>query len=461
MMKSLRTQLSLSILLIVLVTVALSSIFSNWFINREFESYIAQQEQERSEDIVRDLADRYDASAGGWSQDFLHMIGMYALYDSYILKIYDAQGTMLWDAENHDMTRCWQVMDEISSRMETAKRSGGFVSHSYDIDREGRIVGSVSITYYGPYFFSENDFQFINTLNGVLLVIGILAGIFSVIAGSLLARRIARPVTKTVDIAKQIAQGNYELRFEGETNTRELNDLVRAVNQLSCALSEQENLRRRLTEDVAHELRTPLAAVGSHLEVMFTGIWEPTPERLEGCYEEVMRLGKLVEDLEQLAKAEGDSLKLNKSKTDLLEIAHIAHEALEVEAAKKELSVLVRGEASFVNADQDRLCQVVINLLSNAIKYTPKGGSILIEVEDTQINGRLRIKDNGTGISKEELPLIFERFYRTDKSRSRVTGGAGIGLTIARSIVSAHGGTITAESEVNAGSCFTVTIPKK
>lgn len=461
MLKSLRTQLSLSILLIVLVTVALSSIFSNWFINREFESYIAQQEQERSEDIVSDLAARYDASAGGWSQDFLHTIGMYALYDSYILKIYDAEGTMLWDAENHDMTRCWQVMDEISSRMEKAKRGGGFVSQSYDIDRAGRIVGSVSITYYGPYFFSENDFQFINTLNSVLLVIGILAGIFSVIAGSLLARRIARPVTKTVDIAKQIAQGNYELRFEGETNTRELNDLVRAVNQLSCALSEQENLRRRLTADVAHELRTPLAAVGAHLEAMLEGIWEPTPERLAGCYEEVMRLKKLVADLEQLAKAEGDSLKLNMSKTDLLEIARIAYEALEAEAAKKELSVSVRGETSFVDADQDRLCQVAINLLSNAIKYTPKGGSILIEAQDTEVSGFLRVKDSGIGISKEELPLIFERFYRTDKSRSRMTGGAGIGLTIARSIVSAHGGTITAESEVNAGSCFTVTIPKK
>lgn len=460
MLKSLRTQLSLSILLIVLITVALSSIFSNWFINREFENYITQQEQERSEDIVKDLSDWYDASAGGWNQDFLHTIGMYALYDSYILKIYDAKGKMLWDAENHDMTRCWQVMDEISSRMESAKRSGGFVSHSYDINKDGKVVGSVSISYYGPYFFSENDFQFINTLNSVLLVIGILAGIFSVITGSLLAQRIARPVTKTVDIAKQIARGNYELRFEGETNTRELNDLVVAVNQLSCALNEQENLRRRLTADVAHELRTPLAAVGSHLEVMSAGIWEPTPERLESCYEEIMRLGKLVEDLEQLAKAEGDSLKLDISRTNLLEIAHIAYEALKIEAAKKEISIMVQGEASFVKADPDRLCQVVINLLSNAIKYTQNGGSIIIKAEDTQISGSICVKDNGIGISKEDLPLIFERFYRTDKSRNRLTGGAGIGLTIAKSIVSAHGGTITAESEMNVGSCFTVTIPK-
>ncbi|MFT3982638.1 MAG: ATP-binding protein [Lachnospiraceae bacterium] len=460
MLKSLRTQLSLSILTIVLITVALSSFFSNWFINREFESYIAQQEQERSQNIVSDLAVQYDASAGGWNQDFLHTIGMYALYDSYILKIYDAGGTLLWDAENHDMTRCWQVMDEISSRMEKASRSGGFVSHRYDIEREGQAVGSVSITYYGPYFFSENDFQFINTLNIVLLVIGILAGVFSVIVGSLLARRIARPVTKTVDITKQIARGNYELRFEGETNTRELYDLVAAVNQLSCALSEQENLRKQLTTDVAHELRTPLAAVGAHLEAMLEGVWEATPERLAGCYEEIIRLGTLVADLEQLAKAEGDSLKLSKSKTDLLEIARIAYEALEAEAGKKGLSVSVSGESSFVNADQDRLCQVAINLLSNAIKYTPEGGIIMIETEDTGSNGILRVKDNGIGISEEELPLIFERFYRTDKSRSRKTGGAGIGLTIAKSIVSAHSGEITVRSEVNTGSCFMVTIPK-
>ncbi|NLL76415.1 MAG: HAMP domain-containing histidine kinase [Clostridiales bacterium] len=461
MMRSLRTQLSLSILLVVLVTVALISVFSNWFINREFEDYITKQEQTRSENIVSDLGVQYNSFTHSWNQDFLHTIGMYALYESYILKIYDVDGNLLWDAENHDMSKCWQVMDEISLRMEKWKQDGGFVSHTYDIEKDGQRIGSVSITYYGPYFFSENDFRFINTLNIVLLTIGILAGFFSVVVGSLLARRIARPVVKTAYIAKQISKGNYDIRFESETNTRELDALVSAINHLASALNEQENLRKQLTTDVAHELRTPLAAVSAHLEAMLEGVWEVTPERLSGCHEEVQRLGNLVADLERLAKVEGDNLRLNKSQPDLLEVARAAFDTLEAEGAKKKLTVSVRGESSFVCADRDRMLQVVINLLSNAIKYTPEGGAVNVDVTDTEVNGIIRVKDSGIGISEEELPHIFERFYRTDKSRSRQTGGSGIGLTIAKSIVAAHGGTITADSKVNKGSCFTVAIPKK
>ncbi|TCL59999.1 signal transduction histidine kinase [Kineothrix alysoides] len=461
MMRSLRTQLSLSILLIVLVTVALSSVFSNWFINQEFEDYIARQEQVRSENIVSDLGAQYNGLTRSWNQDFLHTIGMYALYESYIIKIYDADGNLLWDAENHDMSKCWQVMDEISARMEKLKKDGGFVSHTYDIEQGGQKVGSVSITYYGPFFFSENDFLFINTLNIVLLIIGALAGFFSIVVGSLMARRIARPVTKTAYIAKEISEGNYDIRFESETNTRELNDLVTAVNQLADALNEQENLRKRLTTDIAHELRTPLTAVGSHLEAMLEGVWEPTPERLSSCHEEILRLGNLVADLGRLAKVEGDNLKLKKEQADLLEIAKAAFETLEAEGAKKKLVMSVGGESAVVLADRSRMLQVTINLLSNAIKYTPEGGSISVEVSDASGEGHIRVKDNGIGIPQEELPLVFERFYRTDKSRSRKTGGAGIGLTIAKSIVTAHGGTINVSSKVNEGSCFTVTIPKE
>lgn len=460
-MRSLRTQLSLSILLIVLVTVALTSVFSNWFINQEFEDYIARQEQVRSENIVSDLGAQYNGLTRSWNQDFLHTIGMYALYESYILKIYDVDGKLLWDAENHDMSKCWQVMDEISARMEKLKKDGGFVSRTYDIEQGGEKVGSVSVTYYGPFFFSENDFRFIKTLNILLLIIGALAGFFSIVVGSLMARRIARPVTKTAYIAKEISEGNYDIRFESETNTRELNDLVTAINQLADALNEQENLRKRLTTDIAHELRTPLTAVGSYLEAMLEGVWEPTPERLSGCHEEILRLGNLVADLGRLAKVEGDNLKLQKQQTDLLEIAKAAFETLEAEGAKKELTMSVGGESSVISADRSRMLQVMINLLSNAVKYTPEGGSISIQVSDAPGEGCIRVKDNGIGIPEKELALIFERFYRTDKSRSRKTGGAGIGLTIAKSIVAAHGGTITVSSKVNEGSCFTVTIPKK
>ncbi|SHO51370.1 sensor histidine kinase [Anaerocolumna xylanovorans] len=459
-MRRLRTQLSLFILLTLLVTIGLIGVFSNWFINWEFEKYITKTEQRRSENIVTDLGKQYDGFKRDWQLGYVHMIGMYSLYDGYILKVYDADGNTIWDAWNHDMALCGQIMEEISARMEKMGTVGGFVEHTYDIDQNGKKIGSVSVKYYGPYFLSDEDFTFIKALNTVLLIIGILSSVFSVLVGCLLARRISRPVTKTAYIAKQISEGNYDIRFERGTKIRELNDLVTAINHLASALSEQEKLRKRLTTDVAHELRTPLTAVSSHLEAMIDGLWEVTPERLQSCYDEIGRLGTLVADLERLAKIEGENLKLNKSRLDLLDIVHTVSNNMNAEINKKNLSFAIEGNSSFVQADKDRMNQVVTNLLSNAVKYTPEGGSIQIEVTGTNKTGIIKVRDNGIGIPESEHSLIFERFYRTDKSRNRKTGGAGIGLTIVKSIVAAHGGTVSVESNAEQGSCFTVSIPK-
>jgi len=459
--KSLRKQLSLSILLTLLITIGLIGLLSNWFINREFEKYITELGRERRENIVDDLSKQYDGFKRNWKLDYVHAIGMNSLYDGYILKLYDAGGNMVWDAENHDMSLCGQIMDEISARMEERGAEGGFVDNTYELDQNGKKVGAVSIKYYGPFFMNEADFNFINVMNTVLLVIGILSSACSVVVGCLLARRISRPVTKTAYIAKQISKGNYNIRFEPGTRIRELDDLADAINHLSDALNCQEKLRKQMTADVAHELRTPLTALGSHLEAMIEGLWEATPERLKSCHDEVKRLGTLVEDLGQLAKIEGENLVLNKSRIDLLEIVRTVSDTMKGEISKKNLSLSIEGSPVFAEADKNRFSQVIANLLSNAIKYTPEGGAIGILVYETKGWGIIRVKDTGIGIPENELPLIFERFYRTDKSRNRKSGGAGIGLAIVRSIVAAHNGTVTAESIKEQGSCFTVSIPKE
>jgi len=460
-LKSLRKQLSLSILLTLLITIGLIGLLSNWFINREFEKYITELGRERRENIVDDLGRQFDGFKRNWKLDYVHAIGMNALYDGYILKLYDAGGNMVWDAENHDMSLCGQIMNEISARMEERGAAGGFVDNTYEIDQNGKKVGAVSIKYYGPFFMNEADFNFINVMNTVLLVIGILSSACSVVVGCLLARRISRPVTKTAYIAKQISKGNYDIRFEPGTRIRELDDLADAINHLSDALKSQEKLRKQMTADVAHELRTPLTALSSHLEAMIEGLWDATPERLKSCHEEVKRLGTLVEDLGQLAKIEGENLVLNKSRMDLFEIVHTVSDTMKGEISKKNLTLSIKGSPVFAEADKNRFSQVVANLLSNAVKYTPEGGAIEIEVYETDRLGIVKVTDTGIGIPETELPLIFERFYRTEKSRNRKSGGAGIGLAIVKSIVNAHGGTVTVDNIKEQGSCFTVSIPKE
>lgn len=458
--KSLWAQLSISIFLLLTLAIALVSVLGARFINRAFERYISRQAELFNDYIVSDLSARYDGAAQGWSLDVLHTIGMYSLYNGFILKVYDADGHLRWDAENHDMSLCGQIMDDISERMTRAQKPGEFSSHSFDLQQGDQRVGAVTIRYYDPYFFNENDFAFISALNSVLLASGLLAAFLSIAAASLLARRIARPIAKTAYIAKQIAKGNYEIRFESQTNTREMNDLVEAVNHLAGALAEQERIRKRLTTDAAHELRTPLTAVGSHLEAMISGLWEVTPDRLVACYEEIKRLGNLVADLQRLTTVEDENFALKMTRVDLRDIVGAATDKMAAEAAKKKLSLSFAPGSAIVEADRERLIQVMTNLLSNAIKYTPEGGHIIAEIFENETEGMIRIIDDGIGIAESEIARIFERFYRTDKSRNRKTGGTGIGLTIANAIAAAHGGRITVESQVDQGSQFTVTLPK-
>jgi signal transduction histidine kinase len=461
--RGLWAQLSVTIVLVVLFTVALISLLSNVLIARRFEAYVLEQEKQEADNIVSNLSRQYDSLTQSWNTAYIHGLGMYALYDGYIIKVYDRDGACVWDAENHDMSLCMQIMDEISTRMEDRRPNAGgrFISKDYALSTSGDAIGAVSVSYYGPYFLNSADFHFLDTLNAVFISIGVFSLALSFIIGWFLARRISRPITKTVYIAKQIADGNYGIRFEGATRTREMDDLAASVNHLAGALSQQEDLRKRLTSDVAHELRTPLSILSSHLEAMIEGIWTPTVKRLESCREETGRLDKLVADLERLAKVESENLTLNKTPVDLLELLRTVSGHFALEAQKRNLALDVDGESTVVPADHDRICQVVTNLLSNAIKYTPENGHIRLTSKDTPDSGVIFVEDDGTGIPEEELPFIFERFYRADKSRSRKTGGAGIGLAIVRSIVKAHGGSVSAESQSEKGSCFSVVLPKR
>lgn len=458
----LKTKLSLTIAFVLLLTVSFISILSNVFINRQFIRYIAKQQEEKTQEIVASLSGYYNSALKTWNANAIQALGMYSIYDGFIIKIYDNHGELLWDAEHHDMSLCADIMKDITQRMETQypTLNGEFKSRQYDLTQNGTKIGYVTITYYGPYFLSESDFQFLHLLNVILIGTAILALILSILIGYMMAKQITNPLSKTVKAAKQIADGNYEVKITKITRTKELDELTFSINHLAETLKKQESLRKQLMQDVSHELRTPLAAVGMHLEAMIEGVWEPTKERLNSCHEEINRLTKLVQDLENLSKVESENLVLHKSEFDLYEITEKAYHNLKIEMDQKHQSFELTGGSTKVNADKDRIYQVIYNLLSNAVKYTPDNGHILVQTKDTRKHAILSVRDDGIGIPKEELPHIFERFYRADKSRNRKTGGAGIGLAIVKSIVTAHEGTIKAESELGKGSCFTLTLKK-
>ena len=227
------------------------------------------------------------------------------------------------------------------------------------------------------------------------------------------------------------------------------------------SLEEQEALRKRLTSDVTHELRTPVANLSSYIEMMLDKVLEPTQERLQSCYDELQRLSGLISDLERLRQVENDNLVLNKSDVDLRALSQAVMGNFESQLREKHLIGQVTGDAAIVSIDRSRMQQVITNLVSNAIKYSNDGGTVRVVIENAEDSAMIRVQDDGIGISQADLKRIFERFYRADKSRNRKTGGAGIGLTIVKTIVQAHKGTISARSEEGKGSCFTVVLPKR
>ena len=336
---------------------------------------------------------------------------------------------------------------------------GEFISKTVDVESDGEKVGTVDIKYYGPFFLEEDDFQFLNSLNTILIGVGLFSLLFSVVVGVIIAKRLSDPINKAADTAKLISDGYYNVRIEKETNTKEVGELISSINNLAFTLEKQEKLRKQLTADIAHEFRTPLTTLQTHMEAMIEGIWKPEIYRLESCHDEIIRIIKMVKDLERLATVENDNFKLNKTEINLISIVEKIIGNFDIHIKNKSLAVSITGDSSNVFADEDRINQVIINIISNAVKYTNEGGTININISESNKFVSLSIKDNGIGISEKEIPFVFERFYRGDKSRNKSTGGSGIGLAIVKSIVMAHEGKIELESELEKGSCFTIKLP--
>ncbi|WP_163191917.1 sensor histidine kinase [Clostridium thermarum] len=460
MLKSLSGKLIFSYIFIASLSVLLISIMSNMFLVRLFNNYIMDEHQRKSKDVVHAVNEQYN-NDGSWNISVIERIGIDALENGLILKITDASGEFLWDAEQHNHGRCEALIEHFSKNMMSRYPNwqGGFVKETYTMEYKGSFIGNVEIGYYGPFYYTDHDLIFLETLNKIFISVGGISLLLSIIAGIIMAQGLSKPIEKVIKSAEAVTKGNYKNRITEKSSTTEIINLIHSINKMADYLEKQELLRKRLTADVAHELRTPLATLQSHMEAMIDGVWDPTADRLKSCHEEIMRINRMVGDLEKLAQYEKDNLNITKSRFDLAELVQSILLNFEADYMNKGIEIVFERKDVWINADRDKLSQVIINLLSNALKYTPERGKVEIEIKKEGKTALLYVKDNGVGISKEDLPHIFERFYRVDKSRSRITGGAGIGLTISKAIVEAHGGCIGVESTIGEGTTFTVALP--
>ena len=355
-----------------------------------------------------------------------------------------------------------------SSRVVVADSQGELLGEKYLPDTPGRplappweenIPGTIYISpepsadFPSPMRLSQAIGRFL--LWGALLAVAI-----ALLFTFFLSRRISAPIRSLTLTARQLGQGDFSQRVQFKSKG-EVGELAQAFNSMASDLERAEQLKRKMVADVAHELRTPLSNLRGYLEAARDGVIKPDANTIRSLDEEASLLSRLVDDLQELSLAEAGEMKMDYQAGDIAELINQTVAVVQTAATAKGLSVSIDlpDELPAVNIDYHRINQVLRNLLENAIAHTSQGGTITVTAGQRDSWVEVTVTDTGEGIPAEDLPNIFERFYRVDKSRTRATGGSGLGLTITKRLVEAHGGRIEAHSELGKGSRFTFTLP--
>ncbi|RCK72294.1 MAG: Sensor protein [Anaerolineae bacterium] len=374
---------------------------------------------------------------------------MHGMMMNQRIQITDDQGMVVYDSFNQSVGTKWTTE---SLRLADAIRVGN------------QIVGYLLIEG-GMTFSRADESRLVQRLNRAAIVAAAIGGGLGLLVAVFLSISLGRPIRDLTQAVRQIRAGNLSHRVKVRGKD-EISLLAETFNQMAEALEKAEQTRRTMTADIAHELRNPLAVQRAHLEALIDGVYPLTVDSLQTILDQNQLLTRLVEDLRTLALAESGQLTLEKTVVEVKQLINRISDTFEAQATERQIRLSLpdwskHGVADLeISGDPMRLEQILGNLLSNALRYTPAGGEIKIGVEDAGEQVKISVMDSGPGIPEADLPYIFERFYRADRSRSRSEGGSGLGLAIARNLALAHGGWLEAANSPQGGAIFTLTLPK-
>lgn len=455
--RSLLVKLTLVVVIVSLVSVGLVALLTRWIMAREFNLLAIL---ERRADFVQIVSEYYH-QASVWSgvmqvlppppgapppaaraadvqPELRPPIGVpeFALLD--------ARGCVVVPAGRFFLNRC----DINPSREEQTP-----------IVVDGQTVGTV-ITVSSGATLSAVEQTYLRRTNRAVLWSALGATGLALLLGVFFARTLTRPLRLLINAVHALARGEMNQAVPITTQD-ELGELTTAFNQMSADLARANQARRQMTADIAHELRNPLMVMSGYLEAMRDQVLKPTPDRLSTLYDEAQHLQRLVADLRTLSLADAGELTLRLERVISQELLERVEQAYQAQAQHRQIELAVQPAASApaLRVDPERMVQVLNNLVSNALRHTPAGGQIELTVASTGKRVNLLVRDTGEGIPPEALPHIFDRLYRVDRARQQNGSESGLGLAIAKSIVSAHGGEITVTSTVGVGTTFTVSLP--
>jgi two-component system sensor histidine kinase BaeS len=434
----LRTRLIIALVGVALLAADMATVYSNL----NLDSHVAAAAEARLQRAATHFGDVVGVVYGedhGWTDSARATLRHLAMIDDLAVQVVDGSGSA------------------VLSLPPSAPVASG-ASATAPVLFDGRSLGTVRVSQSNGQLLTAEEVRLTHQLNRMHLIAGVISAVIALLVALYLAFTLSRPLREIRAGAEAMGMGDLETRVR-ETGDAEMRSVARALNLLAATLQHEEELRKASVADLAHELRTPLMGLLGRIEAAQDGVLADEPSNLAAMHDEALRLGRLLDDLSALADAERPGLLLTLEQVDLAGVVAGQVEMVADSYVDKKVALTSDLHSTAVAGDPNRLEQIVANLLSNALRYTDAGGRVSVVVRAEGGNGVLDVADTGIGISTEDLPHVFSRFWRGEKSRSRATGGAGIGLSIVQELVRAHGGRVEVQSIVGEGSVFRVIIP--
>ena len=455
-MNRLWVRLTFAFVFITLVGVATVALLTNWSAGDEFRQYLQRQEMLAQSGLLDDLAAFYQRS-GNWNGvgDVLSGSstpigrgrgqGAGQGRGRPALLLADANGQIMYDERGTNVGGSLSMEERALAQTVTLS---------------GKAVGYLVMGQPARAALAPVEQNFLDGLRNTLIVSALLAGGLGIVLGLLISRAVAAPLSHLAQAARAFAARDWNSRVQVQ-GADEIAEVAREFNDMADGLQRAETVRRNMIADIAHELRTPLAVLQGNLSAMLDEVYPLERSEIAALYDETRLLSRLVDDLRELALADAGQLPLNAQTVNVSETVRTAISNFSVAADSKNIRIaLEQNEELSARADSDRLAQILRNLIANALRHTPSGGTITLAAQIAGRFVRITVADTGEGIAAEDLPHVFERFYRGDKSRTRASGSTGLGLAIAKAWVEAMGGKIGVESELGRGSRFWFTLPR-
>ncbi|MCL6570826.1 MAG: HAMP domain-containing histidine kinase [Bacillus sp. (in: Bacteria)] len=454
-MQTINRRLSILFVLCAFAAIMLVTLFVNITVTNKFDQYMIDNQNKRHQRIVSYFEEVYKQE-GKWTEDTGVELMHEAYMGNYCLTLMDRSKKPVWGMDPNDLKNQLHIGEM------QVKDHGVYTSKTFEINVDGNVVGYVDIGQYSSLLLSEEDVNFKASINKSIVASGVVTLLIIISISLYFSKQFSTPIREVAKMSVTLSKGNFDTISVVKSNIEEIEDLRKSINILAGKLKYQDKLRKRLVSDITHEIRTPLNILQNNLEAMVDGVIPVKTETLIYLNEEVVRFGRLINNLNVLKEFDSESIKLNFEPifldiliTDICKDFYMA-------AANKNIKVdyyIQPTDNYLITGDKDQIKQVFINLISNALKFTERNGEIFIKLYENNKNIIVEVKDNGIGIKEEDLPFVFERLYRGDKSRNQIEG-SGIGLTIVKNILQLHFASIDLESKDGEGTTVKIHFEK-